>query len=188
MDYETLNKIVSSLKLDEKKMIYELPGQIKISVLKKIPNKKLKRKDLYEKTNFVISLAKPNEKEFNPNHLRLLIDLYIKRSSNKDDAEALFNALEEVYKGVDPLKFQDRFNSLNFSWELEKAITTLCLAQLFMLEQDKNYKSGKVQPPRGYLMGYIRMIRENAVEIDKLLWSSIRNPPSEKWWKTYKKD
>lgn len=187
MNYENLRSLISSSKKDKKEVVYELPNEINLYILKKMPSKKLKRKELYKETNFVISLSKPNQKEFNPNHLRLLIDLYMKKKSNPERAESLFDALEEVYNGEDPLKFKDTLLPLKFDWELENALTILCLTQLFMVEQDINYSKGKVQPPRAYLMGYIRMIRENAEEIDKLLWSSTAHPPRIAWWRNYKK-
>jgi len=44
-------------------------------------------------------------------------------------------------------------------------------------EQDINYTHGKIQPPRSFLMGYIRFIKTKQENIDKILWSSIRHPP-----------
>jgi len=50
-----------------------------------------------------------------------------------------------------------------------------------MAEQEIAYPGGKVKPPRAYIMGYIRIIREGEQEIDKLLWNSIRHPPPIKY-------
>ena len=46
-----------------------------------------------------------------------------------------------------------------------------------MAEQDINYTHGKIKPPRSFLMGYIRLIKTQKENIDKILWNSIRHPP-----------
>lgn len=64
---------------------------------------------------------------------------------------------------------------------LDSALVDVCCAQLFMAEQEIAYPGGKVKPPRAYIMGYIRIIREGQQEIDKVLWNSIRHPPAIKY-------
>ena len=132
------------------------------------------------KKNFRILLAKNGQKVFAPNHMRLAIDLDLKRRENPVEAEKLFEAIEHIYSGADPLLFKSKITQ-KFKGELETSFTDLCLAQLFMLEQEINYTFGNVQPPRAYIMGYIRMIRTGKYEIDKLLWAGIRNPPPKKF-------
>jgi len=55
-----------------------------------------------------------------------------------------------------------------------------------MSEQDINYTHGKVQPPRAFLMGYLRFIKTQEQNIDKILWSSTRHPPRIEFWKNWK--
>jgi len=179
MKYEELKKIILNVPLGKREKIYEIDDSTEIFINKplEIP-KKLKRKERYDPLkNIQIGLSKKGIKEFLPNHLRILIDLNIKNKRDQEKAKILFDAIEDVYEGEDPEKFRGVLISLEFEDEIENSFTDLCLAQLFMLEQDINYDFGKIQPPRSYLMGYIRMIRLKAEEIDKLLWSSTRHPP-----------
>ncbi|MEW6592921.1 MAG: hypothetical protein AB1305_04510 [Candidatus Hadarchaeota archaeon] len=183
MNFESLKKQVVKVKLGERKTIYKIDENTEIFVNKplKVPAK-LKQSQRYDpKNNFQIGLKKSGKKEFLPNHLRILIDLQLKKEDNPKKAEILFDAIENIYNGADTTKYKANLYKLKFNREIENSFTDLCLAQLFMLEQDINYGFGKVQPPRAYLMGYIRMIRLGVEEIDKLLWSSTRHPPRKKF-------
>lgn len=179
MEYKELKKLIINLDLGKTKTIYQIDENTRIFLTKPLTvPAKLKQNEKYDpKNNFQIGLSKKNQKEFLPNHLRILIDLYLKNEHNQKDAEILFDMIEDIYEGKDPENYKEKAQKLNFRLEIEKPFTILCLAQLFMLEQDINYTFGKVQPPRSYLMGYIRMIRLKAEELDKLLWSSTRHPP-----------
>jgi hypothetical protein len=179
MKYERAKEVVVSSPIGKKATCYAPVENVRIFILKPgmVP-KNLKNKSKYDPNkNVQIWIARLGEKEFMPNHLRILMDLFIKRQQDPKKAKKLFDAMESVYKGGDPEDFKEELVSLKFNDELENSFTDLCLAQLFMIEQDVNYIFGKVNPPRAYLMGYIRMIMRGAEEIDKLLWSSIRHPP-----------
>ncbi len=179
MDYAFLKEKILDIEIGQRQNIYSTAKDVVIFVNKplKVPTK-LKQSRRYDaKKNFQIGLSKGGQKEFLPNHLRILMDLNLKNQENKEKAQILFDAIEAVFDGEDPLKFEKQLQALHFDREIETAFTDLCLAQLFMLEQDINYHFGNVQPPRAYLMGYIRMVQLNAEEIDKLLWSSTRHPP-----------
>jgi hypothetical protein len=179
MEYEELKKVILSMPLGERKTVYKIDDSTELFINKplEIPAK-LKRKERYDPLkNIQIGISKKGIKEFLPNHLRILIDLNIKNREDQEKSKLLFDAIEEIYEGEDPEKFRKILISLEFKDEIENSLTDLCLTQLFMLEQDINYDFGGVQPPRAYLMGYIRMIRLKTEEIDKLLWSSTRHPP-----------
>ena len=179
MDYDVLKKLILSIKLDEKRTIYKIKEGVELFINKpsKVPTK-LKNSSRYNpKKNFQIGLRKKGYKEFLPNHLRIMIDLELKKKEKQTKATVLFDAIEQIYEGRDPEKFKKILDGYNFKEGFEDAYTDLCLTQLFFLEQDINYDFGKVQPPRAYLMGYIRMIRLDIEEIDKLLWNSTRHPP-----------
>ncbi len=183
MNYESLKKLILDMKLGERRTIYKIDEDTEIFTNKpvKVPTT-LKRSKKYDpKKNFQIGLKKAGQNEFLPNHLRIMIDLHFKKDDDPEKAEALFNAIEDIYKGEDPAKYRAELSILKFSKEIENSFTDLCLAQLFMLEQDINYDFGKIQPPASYLMGYIRMIRSGVGEIDKLLWSSTRHPPKKEF-------
>ena len=144
----------------------------------------LKNKDYDISKNFQIILKNPNEVEFLPNHLRVMIEVNHKVRKNESKSEKFFDMIEQIYLGEDPIKFKDQLKSLNLSEELDPSIITLCLIQLFMAEQDINYTEGKVKPPRAFLMGYLRFIKSKEQNIDKVLWSSTRHPPRKEFWKS----
>ncbi|MBW2995778.1 hypothetical protein KY332_00600 [Candidatus Woesearchaeota archaeon] len=179
MDYEKLKKVILDMELDERKTIYKINENIEIFVNKplKVPTK-LKQSARYDpKKNFQIGLRKKGQKEFLPNHLRIMMDLQLKKDEDSKKAKILFEIIEDIFEGKDPLNYKEELNKIKFEKGFENSLTIVCLAQLFFLEQDINYHFGKVQPPRVYLMGYIRMIRLGIDEIDKMLWSSTRHPP-----------
>ncbi len=181
-NYETLKKRILAMKLGQRATIYVSGGGTKINVLKpaNVPSNLKNSKKYNPKKNFRILLLKKGKSEFAPNHMRFMIDLDLKRRENPQKTKVLFSAIEDIYNGADPLKYRTKL-SHHFDGEIETSFTDLCLSQLFMLEQDINYNFGKIKPPKAYMMGYIRMIRTGEYEIDKLLWSSLRNPPSKKF-------
>lgn len=183
MDFESLKKQILDMKLGERKTIYQIDENTEIFVNKplKVPSKLKHSKKYDPKKNFQIGLKKAGRKEFLPNHMRIMIDLQLKKEDNPEKAEILFDAIEDIYKGEDPAKYKTELSKFKFNRGIENSFTDLCLAQLFMLEQDINYDFGKIQPPRLYLTGYIRMIRSGVEEIDKLLWSSTRHPPKKEF-------
>ena len=180
MDFEKLKDLISEIKIGETKTIYKL-GNVELYVHRpeKVGRSVKQTYDL--KKNFQIFMKKPGHNDFKPNHLRILINLHLKKESDNKSAEKVFDILEKVYDGEDPLKFEKELSTLNFRMSLDSALVDVCCAQLFMAEQEIAYPGGKVKPPRAYIMGYIRIIREGQQEIDKLLWNSIRHPPAIKY-------
>lgn len=104
--------------------------------------------------DFAVGLIIPGREEFFPTHVRLLFGLYLKRLSNKEDAEGLF---------------------------------ILYYSQLLMAEQDFNYgpdgcKRSNFDPPRGFLMSFIRGVASGDNEIDRIITAAVRNyPPPAKY-------
>lgn len=179
MDFALLRARILNMSLGKREDIYFPAKDVVVFVHKplKVPAQLKNSKKYDPRKNFQIGLTKTGYKEFLPNHLRILMDLNLKNEEDSKKARVLFDAIEAVYEGEDPMKFEKQLKGLVFSRQIETSFTDLCLAQLFMLEQDINYHFGNVQPPRAYLMGYIRMVQLKAEEIDKLLWSSTRHPP-----------
>ena len=101
------------------------------------------------------------------------------------NAKKFFEMIEELYNGEDPLKFKEELSNFEISGEFDSPLITLGLIQLFMSEQDINYTHGKIQPPRAYLMGYLRFIKTQEQNIDKVLWSSTRHPPKIAFWRDW---
>lgn len=184
MLYKELLETINNVRIEERKNIYrEDNTDLWIYRPEKL-GRSLKSKEKYDvKTNFQIFMRDKNGVAFKPNHLRILLDLHLKLISNPDSARELFYILEEVYNGRDPLEFKNELDKMKFRMQLDTALINVCCAQLFMSEQDINYTKGKVQPPRSYLMGYIRQIKLGQENIDKLLWNSIRHPPKKEFRK-----
>lgn len=178
MEYKKLLEVIKDLKIGESKNIYRVDNTDLWIFRPEKLGSSLKNKDKYDiKTNFQIFMRGGDGKAFKPNHLRVLLDLHLKLVSNPNLAEKLFSILEEIYNGKDPLEFKDELSKMKFKMQLDSALVNVCCAQLFMSEQDINYTMGKIQPPRSFLMGYIRFIKVGQENIDKILWSSIRHPP-----------
>ncbi len=131
----------------------------------------------FSQHDFAVGLIKPNDKEFYPTHIRLLIDLYIKRESNLEGSKILFDALEKVYNGIDPINYVDELRKINFPMELDEGEVNLYIAQLLMIEQDFNFgpnapKKSKLNPPREYLMRFIRWVAAGDTQIDKIIFAA----------------
>lgn len=184
MDYANLLEKISALKVGDRFEAYSFSGEKIIIYRPEKLGKSLKNKDYKLTENFQIILKKENAQEFLPNHLRVMIDIDKIVRDHKNSSE-FFQIIELIYNGEDPIKFEKQISSLNLSKGLDTPLITLCLIQLFMAEQDINYKDGNVQPPRAYLMGYLRFIQSGEENIDKILWSSTRHPPRQEFWKNF---
>jgi hypothetical protein len=131
----------------------------------------------FSPNDYVVGLVIKGENEFYPTHIRLLIDLYIKRESNMDSSKKLFNILEEVYNGKDPELFIEDLKKIDFPMQLDEAEVHLYVAQLLMIEQDFNFgpgapKTSKLNPPREYLMRFIRWVAAGDTQIDKIIFAA----------------
>lgn len=168
MDMKTLSAKLKMLKPGEHQIIYTSMKGTKVTVT---------QTGKFSKYDFAVGLIKRDEKEFYPTHIRLLIDLYIKRESNKEASKKLFNVLERVYVGDDPLKNIEELRKITFPMELDEAEVNLYLAQLLMIEQDFNFgpeapKKSKLDPPREYLMRFIRWIAAGDTQIDRIIFAA----------------
>lgn len=135
--------------------------------------------------DFAVALEILGREEFRPTHVRLLFDLYLKRLSNERDAHELFRALEKVYDGEDPEKLALRVLKLRFPMQLDDPDVNLYYTQLLMIEQEFNYgkegcKKGNVDPPREFLMRFIRWVASGEAELDRIITVAVRNFPPPK--------
>lgn len=118
-----------------------------------------------------------------------MFDLYLKRLSNPKDAKDIFVFFEKIYDGEDPEEMQSKALKLRFPMQLDDADTNLFYGQLLMIEQEFNYgpkgcKKGNVEPPREFLMRFVRWIASGEEEIDKIITNAVRNwPPPVKYAK-----
>jgi len=169
-------------KLDkgEHRQIYESRNHVKVTVTH---TGKLSERD------YAVGLIIPDQQEFNPTHIRLLIDLYIKRESNPKDSRELYLALEEVFKGQDPTLLIEKVCYLEFPMHLDEAEVNLYMTQLLMIEQDFNYgpdgpRETKLEIAREFLMRFIRWIAAADTQIDKIIFNLTRRYPAPKKYST----
>lgn len=184
MDMASLQAVLVGLSAGIKKDIYVTKIGEKVTVT---------QTGKYSPHDFVVGLLRNGESEFNPTHIRLLIDIYIKRESNKRDFETFFAKMEEVYNGAAPEQFSEELRVLNFPMQLDSSESNLCVAQLLMIEQDINFgpqssKPSKMNPPREYLMRYFRWVASGEASIDRIIFAAAgrKYPASEKYSKPHK--
>ncbi|MEM2909717.1 MAG: hypothetical protein QXO01_01430 [Nitrososphaerota archaeon] len=132
--------------------------------------------------DFAVGLKTPGRDEFYPTHIRLLFDLYLKRLSNEKESHQLFCKLEKVYDGDDPELLAPEVLKLGFPMKLDDSDINLYYAQLLMIEQDFNYgpqgcKKSRLNPPREFLMRFIRWVASGDEEVDKIIFCAVRNKP-----------
>jgi len=181
MNIISLTESLKLLKPDEHRVIYT--GKNGTQVIVK-HTAKLSPKD------FAVGLIIPKEPEFYPTHVRLLIDLFIKKESNKNDAHKLGLLFEKMFKGEDPKKLASKASKLSFRMQFDDPDVNLYYAQLLMIEQDINYGPGmerqsRMNPPREYLMRFVRWVLSGDNQIDRIIFAAAgrRYPAPEKYGK-----
>lgn len=179
-----LSARLRELNRDEHQVIYTSKKGVKVTVT---------QTGRFSPDDYAVGLIIENEKEFYPTHIRLLIDLYIKRVSNQEGSKKLFKALEEVYNGKEPELSAKELRKIQFPMQLDEAEVNLYLAQLLMIEQDFNFgpgapKKSKLDPPREYLMRFIRWIAAGDTQIDRIIFAAAgrKYPAPEKYSKPIK--
>lgn len=191
MEMRELLKVLLKIEPDKQKTIYETPAGVKITATK---TQKISTEDVG------VGLIIPGRNEFFPTHVRLLVDLYLKRiSGSKENVKKLEECFERVYQGEDPERMKE-INNLKFRLQLDEPLANLYYTQLLMAEQAINYSEGakpgrrgkpikpsKYSPPYTFLMGFIRWALSDDVEIDRLITAAVRNfPPPTKHAKPMK--
>lgn len=167
MEMSQLSAMLRNLNKDERQVIYVSNNGVKVTVT---------QTGKFSANDYAVGLIKEGEKEFYPTHIRLVIDLHIKRESNLEGSKKLFEALEEVYRGKDPEVYVEELGKIDFPMQLDEAEVNLYLAQLLMIEQDFNFgpgasKRSRLDPPREYLMRFIRWIAAGDTEIDRIIFA-----------------
>ena len=173
MDIVKASLVLSRLELGERKVVYTSPKGVQVTATQ---TGKLSPRD------FAVGLVIPGRPEFYPTHVRLLFDYYLKRLSEPRQAQRLFEAVERVYAGNEPEELAQDVGALTFPMQLDEAMINLVYTQLLMIEQDLNYGPGgtresKYDPPRGFLMSFIRWVASGEDEIDKIITNAVRNWP-----------
>jgi len=180
MNMADATQVLRNLSSGQRKIIYKGIRGVMVSAT---------RTDKICPHDFAVGLEPPGRDVFYPTHVRLLFDLYLKRLSNEKDAHHLFCAMEKVYDGHDPETLAPQVLKLNFPMKLDDPDVNLYYTQLLMIEQEFNYgptgcKKGKVNPPREFLMRFVRWVASGEEEIDKIITNAVRNwPPPIKYAK-----
>ena len=186
MKYEERRKTILDLEFDKKEVICTDIDGVEIYVIR--PSVLPKRFTGYDvKKNFQIWI-KEGEREFRPNHLRVLIDLNLRTRSRPDLKRKLLQAFDNVFYGRDPEEELNKLGEERFEHFLNNIEIILTLAQLFLIEQEINYlKESKFDPGNLFLQGWIREFIDSPKEIDNLCMSvANRQPPKTKY--TYKEN
>ncbi len=172
MKKEDVFKIIEKLKIGEKKTIFNLK-EVEIYILR--PTKQFKNYDINK--NFQIFLKEGN-REFRPNHLRVMIDLNLRVRSRTDLKEKLFTIFDNIYYGNDPLEEIEIIKNEKFEHSLNNIEIIAILSQLFIIEQEYNYnKESNFDPPILFYQGWIRQFIDNTKEIDNLCMSVCKGQP-----------
>jgi hypothetical protein len=173
MDIIAASLMLGKLQPGERKVVYTSPKGVQVTAT---------QTGKFSPQDFAVGLVIPDRPEFYPTHVRLLFDYYLKRLSEPRQAQKLFEAVERVYEGYDPEELVKDVGALTFPMQLDEAIVNLVYTQLLMIEQDFNFGPGgtrksKYDPPRGFLMSFIRWVASGENEIDKIITSAVRNYP-----------
>jgi hypothetical protein len=173
----TIQELVPIIKsLNERKVIYKTKEDIEVTATHTAK---------YSKYDFAVGLKIPGREEFYPTHVRLLVDLHLKRISDNKNAKKLFSSLEDIFAGDDPVNHRVVLENLTFPMQLDSAYVNLTYAQLLMVEQDFNFgpegnKVSKHDPPREFLMCFIRWVASQEAEVDRIITAAVRNYPAPK--------
>lgn len=168
-------KIVKELPFDIKKTVFK-KGDVEIQLYRpSVLSARFKEYDV--KKNFQIWL-KEGEREFRPNHLRVMIDLNLRVRTRPDLKRKLLLAFDNIFYGNDPEKELKDVSKEKFEHYLNDLIIIGYLTQLFILEQEYGYyKESKFDPPTLFFQGWIREFIDNPKEIDNLCMSVSHGQP-----------
>lgn len=171
-----MKRMVEKLSFDEMIKVYDNGSQQILIKRPSVLNARFKDYDV--KKNFQIYLKIGNEKEFRPNHLRLLIDLKLRSRELPETKEKLLLAFDKIYYGCEPLKAIEPLKNIKYTQFINPLDISAVLAQLFLIEQEIGYGSKSTfSPPSLYLQGWIRTFIFSSQEIDSLIYRICRNTP-----------
>ncbi len=168
-------EIVKELEFDKKKVICEDHG-FEVYLLR--PSRLSKRfKDYDVEKNFQIWLRE-SEREFRPNHLRVMIDLNLRARSRPDLKESLLTAFDNIFYQKDPDKEVKIIENEEFKHFLNPIKIIAYLSQLFIIEQEYCYhRESNFDPPTLFYQGWVRQFIDNLKEIDNLCMSVCNGQP-----------
>ncbi|HII15279.1 MAG TPA: hypothetical protein HA362_03115 [Nanoarchaeota archaeon] len=176
MNKEEMFKVVKELPFDSKKSVFKDKNGVEVLLFR--PSELSSRFKDYDKTkNFQIWL-KDGDREFRPNHLRILIDLNLRIRSRSELKEKLLIAFDNIFYGKDPEEELKQLEKEKFAHYLNNLTLMGVLAQLFIIEQEHGYhKESNFDPPSLFLQGWIREFIDSPKEIDNMCMSVCSGQP-----------
>ncbi len=176
MNRQELFEIVKNLEFDKKISIIEENGVELYLLRPSVLPKSLKNKYDVNK-NFQI-WVKEGEREFRPNHLRLIIDLNLRVRSNPELKNKLLLAMDNIFYGEDVEKEISLLNKEKFQHYLNPLRIIAYMALLFLIEQEYNYTGeSKYDPKTLFLQGWIRESIDSPKELDNMCMSIANGQP-----------
>lgn len=175
MKKEHMLELIKNLPFNEKKIVFNEDGLEVYLLRPSVLSKRFKDYDI--KKNFQIWLRE-GQREFRPNHLRLMIDLNLRIRSRPDLKRKLLQAFDNIFYGADPELELKMLEKEKFEHSLNTLVVIGILTQLFIIEQEYCYhKESKFEPPTLFLQGWIREFIDNPKEIDNLCMSVAAGQP-----------
>ena len=169
-------KIIQDLEFDQKKVLCT-DENVQLFVIRpsKLPKK---LKNAYDvKKNFQIWL-KEGEREFRPNHLRMMIDLNLRTRSRPELKKKLLVIFDNIFYGKDPNEEIKLLGKEKFDHFLNSLMIIANLAQLFIIEQEFNYeRESNFEPKTLFFQGWIREFIDSPKEIDNMCMSVCNGQP-----------
>lgn len=177
MNYNELFEEILNLPIGQRLSIME-EGDVEIYVIR--PEKLFKNYDI--KKNFQIFI-KEGERNFKPNHLRVMIDLHLRAISRPDLKEKLLIAFDKIFNKQNSFESIKEIENEEFRHFLNSLKVIAVLDQLFLIEQELNYTGeSKYDPVTLFYQGWVRQSIDTQKEIDNLVMSICRfQPPNNKY-------
>lgn len=185
MKYSDLLTVIKNLPYDTRKTILDSDG-IVISIFR--PSELPKRFVKYDPAKNFQIWFKQEDREFKPNHLRAMIDLYLRSRSRPELKKELLVAFDSIFYGEDPNIAIAPLKNMMFPHSLNSLLVIATFCQLFIAEQDYGYPTeSKYDPKTLFFQGWIRQIILDNKEIDNAVMSiTSGQPPALKY--TYLED
>lgn len=180
MDYQQMFEIVKNLEFDTEKEICD-DGETITYIYR--PSKLPKRFQKYDlKKNFQIWICQ-GERNFKPNHLRIMIDLNLRSRCRPDLKKKMLQVFDNIFYKKDPDREIKIIEKEKFEHYLNTIKTIANLHQLFIIEQVYCYnKESKFDPPTLFYQGWVRQMIDSPKEIDNMCMSICnRQPPQAKY-------
>lgn len=125
--------VIFKLPIGESVSIFD-DGKTDLYVVR--PSKIFKNYDIDK--NFQIFIREGN-REFRPNHLRVMIDLHLRSISRPDLKRELLLAFDEIFYKKDTFISTQKLVNEEFRFCLNSLQLIAVLHQLFLIEQELNY-------------------------------------------------